>query len=116
MEERIRISMLLDYYSELLTVKQKNIMDLYFNNDLSLSEISQITDTSRQAIHDVLKRSCTLLEVYEKKLKLLEKSMNREKLKYKVLKELDMLFDENNYNSKISNLLEELKYYINNIV
>ncbi|MCB2292062.1 putative DNA-binding protein [Clostridium algoriphilum] len=87
MEKRFEISLLLDFYGVLLTEKQRNIMDLYFNNDLSLSEIAEINNTSRQAIHDTIKRSDNLLLVYEEKLKLLNKDYKlKDTLKNIILK------------------------------
>jgi len=91
MEKRFEISLLLDFYGELLTQKQRDIMDLYFNNDLSLSEIAEINNTSRQAIHDAIKRSDNILLVYEEKLKLLSKDhILKENLKNIILKLNDL--------------------------
>lgn len=86
MEDRVEVSLLMDLYKPLLTEKQKNIMELYFEDDLSLAEIAELNNTSRQAIHDLLKRCCKQLLTYEDKLSLLQKSMNREEKIIKLLK------------------------------
>ncbi|MEG0238272.1 MAG: putative DNA-binding protein [Clostridium sp.] len=88
MEDRVEISLLMDFYKPLLTEKQKNIMELYFNDDLSLAEIAELTSTSRQAIHDLIKRCYKQLLSYEGKLNLLQKSMNREEKIIELLKKI----------------------------
>ena len=79
MEDRVEISLLMDFYSPLLTEKQNEIMQWYYNDDLSLSEIAELNKTSRQAIHDLIKRCYKQLLSYESKLNLLQKSLKREK-------------------------------------
>lgn len=73
MERILEISLLYDFYGELLTEKQKNIFELYYQNDLSLGEIGEQLKISRQGVYDTLKRSESILSQYEEKLKLVEK-------------------------------------------
>ncbi len=112
MEDRIKISFLMDYYKELLTEKQKYIMELYFNEDLSLAEISEITSTSRQAIFDIIKRCTKLLTEYESKLKLVERSNEVKKSKKIIIEKISILEDSIDKKEFID-LIQEIK---NNIV
>lgn len=73
MNKLARMAMLYDFYGQLLTVKQRGIMELFYSDDLSLSEIAQERGTSRQAVYDILKRTEKILESYEEKLHLVEK-------------------------------------------
>ncbi|MGY0372101.1 putative DNA-binding protein [Clostridium sp. JNZ J1-5] len=108
MEDRVKISILMDFYKELLTEKQKDIMELYFNEDLSLAEISEFTNTSRQAIYDIIKRCNKLLNGYEKKLKLVEKSTKLKKNKDLIIKKITRL-EEKIGNDEYIDLLQEIK-------
>lgn len=68
LEKTVEISVLYDFYNQLLTEKQKNIVDLYYNQDLSLGEIADEFGVSRQAVYDMLKRTERLLYQYEERL------------------------------------------------
>ena len=111
MEKRIEISILLDFYGELLTEKQKNIMSLYYNDDLSLAEISEITNTTRQAIHDINKRCYNILLNYEEKLKLMEKNLVIRKTKENILCKVEKVKTYMNDSSNFY-LVDEIKNYI----
>ena len=73
MEEKIRISMLLQIYGKLLTKKQNEFMEYYYNEDLSLSEIAENQSITRQAVREILSKSKIKLEEYEEKVELLKK-------------------------------------------
>ena len=51
-----RMTMLFDFYGELLTDRQKEFFDLYYNEDLSLAEIAENAGISRQGVRDVIVR------------------------------------------------------------
>ena len=105
MENRIEISLLMDFYGKLLTEKQRNILDQYYNMDYSLSEIAENQNTSRQAIHDLIKRCYKTLNDYEDKLSLLKSSIREEEIREKIKA---LLIEKNCYCSEIEKLLEEL--------
>lgn len=76
-----RIAWLLDFYGGLLTDKQQHCMDLHYNQDMSLGEIAAQFNVSRQAVHDLLRRSEGLLVEYEERLKLFDRfQQNRDQL------------------------------------
>jgi uncharacterized protein len=73
MDKNIRISWLLDFYGEFLTEKQRSLMEMHYNDDLSLGEIAERSGITRQGVHDALKRSAEVLDSCEGRLKLFEK-------------------------------------------
>lgn len=87
-------SLLYDFYGELLTDKQKDIVDMYYNNDFTLSEISEQIGISRQGVYDTLKRAENTLEDYEKKLGLVEKLLQQKSLLKKISFMLDQILSE----------------------
>lgn len=75
MNDVYEAAMMLDFYGQLLTSRQYEILDLYYNNDYSLGEISEHLDISRQAVFDNIKRSREILLEYETKLGLVRNHM-----------------------------------------
>lgn len=73
LEKKFIYSILYDYYGDLLKENQANIIDLYYNQDYSLSEIAEDMNISRQGVYDALKRAEKNLAEYEEKIKLHEK-------------------------------------------
>lgn len=84
LEEKIEISILLNLYGNLLTETQKNYMDLYYNQDYSLSEIGDNENITRQAVRTILVKSKNKLYEYEQKLRFMEKENNIKKLLEKI--------------------------------
>ena len=67
-EKDFRISYLLDFYGDMLTDKQKDAIDLYYNEDFSLSEIAEHQNITRQGVRDAIKRGEEILLEMEEKL------------------------------------------------
>ncbi len=80
MEPKVKQAYLYDFYGELLNEHQRRIFEAFVFDDLSLGEIAEDQDISRQAVHDLVKRSTKKLEEYENKLHLMERFLElREK-------------------------------------
>ncbi len=72
-EKQIEIGYLLDFYSELLSERKRTVLDMYYNEDMSLSEISEQTGISRQGAHALIKKAGEELLELESKLHVAEK-------------------------------------------
>ena len=97
MDDYEYLTILYDYYGELFSEVQRNYFEWYYFDNLSLAEIAQNVDKSRNAIHKIIiKNVDSKLYEYEEKLKLYEKSI---KIK-EILNSID--------NEKVKNKIEEL--------
>ena len=74
MSKDYKYALLLDYYGNMLTEKQRLLLDMYYNSDMSLAEIAEDTGITRQGAHDGIKRSECLLDEYEGKLHLMRQT------------------------------------------
>ena len=101
LEKTTRINFLFDFYHELLTPKQQKYMKMYYLEDLSLSEISELSSVSRQAVYDNIKRTEAMLETYEEKLHLYDKFKDRADIIEKL--------EEKAENQQMSSLVQQLK-------
>lgn len=72
----LNIALLFDFYGEMLTEKQKDVIDLYYNEDLSLAEIAEHEGISRQGVRDNIKRGEAYLLELEEKLRFAENYQN----------------------------------------
>ena len=73
LDELVNISMLYDFYGELFSDHKKRVFEDYILNDLSLSEIADELNISRQGVHDIVKRCSQELKNYEDRLSLMKK-------------------------------------------
>lgn len=80
MEKSVHVSMLLEIYGKLLTEKQNDIIDLYYNDNLSLSEIAEELGITRQGVHKNLVDAENKLFDYEEKLMVLKSKLERQEL------------------------------------
>lgn len=86
-------------------------MELYYNEDLSLAEIGELTNTSRQAIHDLIRRCNKLLVGYEYKLRLVEKNNKLRVTKELIIKKISKL-EEGSSKKEFKDCLHEIKNII----
>ena len=99
-QKMVEIEILYSQYGPLLTDKQRDILSMYYEEDYSLGEISNILGTSRQSIFDSLKRSEKSLRDYEAKLGMVKKFKN-------IDEEINKLADKEENLGKKSGNLEE---------
>jgi hypothetical protein len=108
MEKKVEISMLCQLYGKLLTEKQFEFLNDYYNNDYSLSEIAENNNITRQAVRDIIKKGEKKLFEYEEKLKFMKRTLNQEKKIEKALSELTKI--QKDYSDKqIASVLESVK-------
>lgn len=114
----VEFGLLLDYYGEFLTDNQLKAMNLYLNDDWSISEIAEYLGISRQGAHDFIKKSKTLLLEYESKLHVVERSLKSKELLKSVIDDCKVLLGEMNNDSKkklCNDMKERLEKLLNEI-
>lgn len=104
--------MLFDFYKSLLTNRQCEVVKYYFLQDLSLSEVAEKLDISRQGVYDNAKRVEKLLEEYESKLHLYEKFRKSQKKIDRLKEKISKLNENHPLVESIKEDLEGLLTYI----
>lgn len=79
LEDTTRVNLLYDFYGNLLTERQRECLELYYQHDLSLAEIADNSGISRQGVHDLIKRAVRALENAEERLGLVARFAAQEK-------------------------------------
>lgn len=105
MPKNLEISNLLDFYENLLTENQKQILSFYYNEDFSLSEIAENQGITRQGVRDTIKKAEAQLFDFEKKLQLYKKFIKRKKV-------LKIIIENSN---KLLSVSEKEFYKVKNI-
>ena len=115
MEKNVKFSMLLDIYGKLLTEKQYYLLDDYYNQDLSLSEIAENEGITRQAVRDNLKKGENKLLEYEEKLEVMKKTLIQEEKIAAILSEITKISDDAT-DKEVAKVLEDVKNKLNCLV
>lgn len=116
MSKNFEVSTLLDYYGMLLTDKQREAVEYYYNDDLSLGEIAENLDISRQGVRDSIKRAEAILFEAEDKLRLMKNTKLLHDGLETIKKNIDIIDDlnikryrSNDINESIKVILAELE-------
>ena len=115
MEKKVEVSMLCDLYGKLLTEKQFQFINDYYNNDLGLSEIAENNNITRQAVRDIIKKGERKLFEYEEKLLFMKKTLTQEQKIQEVLSELTKIGTETT-DKQIVSILNSIKKELSYLV
>lgn len=108
MEKKVEIGMLYEIYGNLLTKRQQNVLNDFANCDLSLTEIAENNKITRQAVNDIVKKGEKRLLEYERKLGIMERTINQEKQIQTILSELSKITDSSS-DKKIEKILNSVR-------
>ncbi|MBR2452886.1 MAG: YlxM family DNA-binding protein [Clostridia bacterium] len=112
MEKNVEISLLLSFYKNMLTERQADTAELYYNEDLSLSEIGTELGISRQGVRDNLKRAESTLYDVEEKLGLAKRFLGIKSS----LREIDAIISQIEKSPESRLLPNSIKHQINDIL
>lgn len=109
LKEKVELSILFDFYGDLLKEHNKHIFEDYILNDLSLSEIGEEQNISRQGVYDIVKRCSKQLKDCEDKLNLITKFEQTKKMVNQIkFISLDMKNSGNNQLDEIINITDNI--------
>ena len=104
-DQTYRMAMLFDFYGDLLTDRQREFYDLYYNEDLSLGEIAENYGISRQGVRDVIVRAEAAMRGVEDKTHLIRRFCQSQEELHRIQESLDALRAMND--SKFNDLTME---------
>ncbi|HEY5586912.1 MAG TPA: YlxM family DNA-binding protein [Ruminiclostridium sp.] len=118
MDKVYETSLLLDFYGQLLTDRQYEILNLHYNNDFTLTEIAEQLSISRQGVYDNEKRGRAILNEYEDKLGLLSKfSQQKQKAEQlqQYFKKIEVAELSQHNKTVIEHVVREIDEFVNSI-
>lgn len=118
MEKNLEISTLIDFYGNTLNPRKRDIIESYYNDDLSLSEIAMNYDMTRQGVRDIIKRVEIQLLSLEENLQLLNKFNKMQKVFEDIDDQINQIRDINNkkiFSAEIDKCISNISIEINKI-
>lgn len=112
MDKNVRICLLFSFYRNMLTKRQVDCVDLYYNEDLSLAEISELLGITRQGVRDNIKRAEHTMNDTEERLGLVSKFLG---ISEKLAK-IDDIIREIEKSPNVRYLSDDIKHKINDIL
>ncbi len=109
MSKDMRISLLLDFYGDMLTDKQREVIEYYYNDDLSLSEIAENEGITRQGVRDAIKRAELQLTEMEERLGFAKRSAELRAGLRQICEAADRIRENNNRCSSVCEIDEDAK-------
>ena len=111
-EKNLNISLLIDFYGDILTERQNEMLNMYYNEDCSLSEIADNFSISRQGVRSVLKKAETILFEMEEKLHLASRFVTVREKSNEIANELQIInsnINNSEISSKILSIINKIK-------
>ena len=111
-EKNLNLSLLLDFYGDILSDRQKDMLDMYYNDDFSLSEVADAFSISRQGVRSVLKKGENILFEMEDKLHLAKRFLDMKLKSSEIADQLEKInkkINDDCISSKIHILIKEIK-------
>ena len=112
MDKNVRICLLFSFYRNMLTKRQIDCVDRYYNEDLSLAEISELLGITRQGVRDNIKRAENTMNDTEERLGLVSKFLG---ISEKLAK-IDDIIREIEKSPNVRYLSDDIKHKINDIL
>lgn len=115
-EKNLNISLLLDFYGDILSDRQNEMLNLYYNEDCSLAEIAENFSISRQGVRSVLKKGENILKEMEEKLQLVSRFIKMRDISSEVaieLESINSMINNDDISSKIHSIVNKIKEMAN---